>query len=234
MAVKIVASVPVKAESVVADMKIPTGFEQNLPFLSRALKISPNPNDYFFRAVPILISDLPNRNGVGMPLSELIKWNPQLKCQAYRSWLYAPMYEEHRSDVLEEALGVVADVALTPLRGFSGDTLWKVICLAAIDRTKNVSLAAEVESGELNTYSMGAMVSGYTCSYCGADEGKCRHIDPSKPVTFYELNGKLVYKLVYDISAYELSVVRDPAYPQAAHDGPELSYTEPSIKIRKP
>jgi hypothetical protein len=44
-------------------------------------------------------------------------------------------------------------------------------------------------------------------------------------VTFYELNGKLVFKNVWEISPYELSVVRDPAYGVAIGSDKKLVYT---------
>jgi len=67
------------------------------------------------------------------------------------------------------------------------------------------------------------MVDGWTCSYCGAGEGKCAHIDPNAPVTFYELNGRMVFKNVFGIGGYELSVVEDPAYLTAISDH-KISY----------
>jgi hypothetical protein len=61
------------------------------------------------------------------------------------------------------------------------------------------------------------MVGGYYCSYCGADLGDCSHIQEGE-VAFYELNGKLVYKLVRDVEFFEFSMVADPAYGIAQSD----------------
>lgn len=204
-----------------------TGFESKLPWLAPVMHLSSNPEDYFMYPVPIMYSDLPNRNGVGFPLTELAKWSPEQKCQAYETWRYAPMFVEHQSEDITTAIGVIADVSLRKIHGYGDGKLYKVVALAAIDRTKNPALAARLESGELNTYSMGAMVDTWTCSYCGAGEGKCAHIDPDAPVTFYELNGVLVYKLVSGIVGYELSVVEDPAYLTAISDH-KISYREGS------
>lgn len=203
---------------------IPLQFEQNLPWFSKVMNISDNVNDYFFRPTPIIVSDLPNRNGVGFPATELARWNTDLHCRAFEGWRFCPMFEEHRSDDIRTAIGVVADVVMRRLRGFGNDAYWLVTALAAIDRTKNPELAAEYESGKINTVSMGAMVEGCTCSYCGAEVGRCSHIDPEQPVTFYELNGRLVYKLVHGVSPYELSVVRDPAYGIAIGTDHVLTY----------
>lgn len=205
-------------------VSVPTGFERNLPWLAPAMNISPRLEDYYFRATPIIISDLPNRNGVGFPAKELARWNTDLHCRAYEGWRYCPMFEEHRSDDISTAIGVVADVVMKRLRGFGSNNLWMVIALTAIDRTKNVELAREYEEGKINTVSMGAYVQGFTCAYCGVADGKCSHIDINQPVVFYELNGRLVYKQVYGVSPYELSVVRDPAYGIAIGSDKILTY----------
>lgn len=203
---------------------IPTGFEAKLPWFAPKFHISSRLEDYFFRATPIIISDLPNRNGVAFPLQSLVEWNNDIHCQAYEGWKYCPMFEEHRSDDITTAIGAVADVTLRKLKGYADDKLWVLIALAAIDRTKNPKLAAEYESCQINTVSMGAMVDYWTCAYCGAPEGKCNHIDPAQPVTFYELNGKLVFKNVYGVAPYELSIVRDPAYGVAVGSDNHLTY----------
>jgi hypothetical protein len=194
------------------------GFEKWLPFASKELVISDDPKDYVLYPVPIMYSDLPNRNGIGFPLAELVKWNVKRGSQAYKAWSGMPMYEEHRSDDHRTAIGIVIDVAMTQIKEFGQGKFWKVVALAALDRTKNPQLIAEVEERKINTYSMGAMVDGWTCSYCGAMPGRCSHIDPEKPVVFYELKGRLVYKMVYGVDPYELSVVRDPAYATAISD----------------
>ena len=210
-------------------MSAPSGFEKNLPWLATAMNISSRIQDYFFRPTPIIISDIPNRNGVGFPAKELARWNLDLHCRAYEGWRYCPMFEEHRSDDVSTAIGVVADVVMRKLKGFGSDNLWMVIALTAIDRTKNVQLARDYEGlngadSKINTVSMGAYVQGFTCSYCGARDGQCSHIDLEQNVIFYELNGKLVYKQVYGVSPYELSVVRDPAYGIAIGSDKILTY----------
>ena len=225
MSIKIVSSSRVESSKFItaeaAENQFPEyhiGFEKWLPFASKELLISDNPKDYVLYPVPIMYSDLPNRNGVGFPLAELIKWNVKRGSQAYKAWTGMPMYEEHRSEDHRTAIGIVVDVALTQIKEYGNGKFWKIVALAALDRTKNPQLIAEVEEGKINTYSMGAMVDGWTCSYCGAEGGRCTHIDPDKPVTFYELKGRLVYKMVYGVDPYELSVVRDPAFATAISD----------------
>lgn len=200
-----------------AEVAVISGFESWLPFAAKQLNISADVKDYLMYPVPIMYSDLPNRNGVGFPLNELAKWNVKRGCQAYMGWKGMPMYEEHRSEDHTKALGVIADVSLRPIQGI-GRNVWKVVCLAAVCRTKNRELAKEVESGQINSYSMGAMVDGYTCSYCGAEIDKCDHIALSHTIDFYEKAGRIVYRQVFGIDPYELSVVRDPAFGTATSD----------------
>jgi hypothetical protein len=204
------------------DMGVVAGFENWLPFAAKELHISSSVNDYLMYPVPIMYSDLPNRNGVAFPLGELAKWNVKRGCQAYYGWKGMPMFEEHRSEDHTKALGVIADAAMRRMDGMGHGKLYKVVCLAAIDRTKNPDLAREVEAGDLNSYSMGAMVDGYHCSHCGAEIDACTHVSLSKPIDFYEMSTmtgrELIYRNVYGIDPYELSVVRDPAYGTATSD----------------
>lgn len=205
---------------------IPTGFEAKLPWMAGKLHISSDISDYFFRATPIIISDLPNRNGVAFPINSLTEWNTDLHTQAYEGWRYCPMFEEHASEDIRGSVGVISDITLRKLKGYAKDRLWLAIILSAIDRSKNTYLTRAYESGEVNTVSMGAWVDGWTCSYCGAAEEKCHHIDADpKKVTFYELNGKLVFKNVWGVSPYETSLVKDPAYGIAIGSDRKLIYT---------
>lgn len=192
------------------------GFEKTLASAAAYYDLSKNIADYFLVGVPIMWSDLPNRNGIAFPLSELTAWNKKKGCMSYQGWKGQAVRVEH--DWNGEAIGLIPDVVLRPLTGFHNDRLWKVVALLAIDRTKNFQIAKDVEEGRLNTYSMGCLVGRHTCSYCGAKMGECVHLDPKAAINFYELNGKLVYCNVHDIDAEEVSVVKDPAYGVAVSE----------------
>lgn len=212
--IKILAtSNSVKAGEVAVEQSL--DFERTLPFAAKAFNISPNIRDYYFTTVPILTSDLPNRNGIGMPLQELVKWNPILGRQSYKGWKGMPLHVEHKSDILTDAIGIVADVALMPVIGFNGGRIYKVMALAAVDTTKRTDITGPIAKGHRTTWSMGCMVDDYSCSYCGKPEGKCGHINPEKDAEFYELNGFIVFRNVHGIRPYELSSVADPAFPSA-------------------
>ena len=179
------------AKAVTAGSGIQTlDFERILPFACKPFNISNNPLDYHFSVVTILTSDLPNRNGIGIPLAELVRWNPALGRQAYKGWAGMPLHYEHKSDVHKDAIGIIADVALVPVTGFNGSRIYKVMALAAVDITKRTDVTSRIKSGDLTTWSMGCMVGEYSCAACGAEEGKCQHINPKKPAEF------LLYPLV--------------------------------------
>lgn len=205
-----VTAQPIKA-SEINSQGFKLDFQSWLPFAAKELNISPRMEDYALLAAPLHYSDLPNRNGIAMPLDELLRWDTESGCQAYRTWVGKPMFLEHKSDIVRDAYGIIVDVALRPITGFGNNKIWKMMALIALDRTKNPELVGRVERKELNTFSMGAMIEGWTCSVCGAAPGKCHHIDPAKPVVLYELNGELVFKNVHTIRGYEYSIVEDPA-----------------------
>lgn len=205
------------------------GWELQLPFAAKELLISSDPKDYLIYPVPIMYSDLPNRNGFAFPLQELIRWNVELGRQAFKGWAGMPMYKEHRSEDHKKALGMVIDTRLRRIENFGRGVFWKVMALAAIDRNKDPELAERMEQGLLDTYSMGAMVDYCTCSYCGAVAGKCSHVpEENDTVSFYTLNGRLVYKNVHGVKPYELSVVEDPAFGTAQSNF-RLSYPLPKV-----
>lgn len=204
------------------------GFEKILPHAAGPLNIADNPKDYVLSVIPIMYTDLPNRNGVGFPLRELTKWQVDYGCLAFQTWRGMPVHLEHAADEPKTALGIIVDMSLRPIKTHGNGKIWKVVALAAIDRTKRIGkekdgvpFGERVATGDNNTYSMGALVDGYTCSYCGQEVGRCTHIDPDQsraPVTFYELNNQLVYRQVYGIKGVELSIVSDPAFITAISD----------------
>ncbi len=169
-----------------------------LPFCSKIYNISDDVRDYVLQPILTIPSDLPNRNGVGFPIKELVKFSVEHGMQHFSTWKGKPLHVEHDNQIPHKAIGVVVDSYLRKLTGYGGNKVWKVIKLLAVDRTKNRDIANEIMSGNLNSYSMGAMVSGYLCSYCHKELGNCSHIDPNEKTVFYELNGKLVYKLALD------------------------------------
>lgn len=206
------------AKEEVAKMQNAVGWELWLPFAAQELELSSDPKDYLIHPVPIMYSDLPNRNGFAFPLTELIKWNVAMGRQAYKGWSGMPMYKEHKSEDHKKALGIVIDTSLRRIQNYGMGKFWKVMALAAVDRNKDPVIAEKMEKGDIDTYSMGAWVDYCTCSFCGAVAGQCTHVPAENDkVTFYTKDGRLVYKNVHGVTPYELSVVEDPAFATAQH-----------------
>lgn len=198
---------------------IPLDISVWLPFASSHYQISKNLDDYVLTPVIVMPSDLPNRNAVAFPLRELVKFHPNLGQQAYKTWKGKPTHYEHANDDITKAYGVIADSFMRKLVGFNHGNIWKILLLLAFDRSKNPDVINRIISGDLNSYSMGAFIGSYTCSYCGEDLGNgCTHLDMNKPGVMYELGGKLVFRNIRDCEGFECSIVESPAYVSAITD----------------
>lgn len=193
-------------------------FAQWLPAAAKAYVISPNVEDYILTPVLTIPTELPNRNRVGFPLKELLAFNVDAGRMAYKTFIGKPVHVEHDNEDPLKAIGVIVDAVLRPTPGYGQGKMWRLFKLLAVDRTKKPEIARRILERELNTYSMGAWVKSFTCSYCGADMGKCGHLHPDRPGDFYEKDGALVYRLCKGVNGFETSVVFDPAYSVAASD----------------
>lgn len=189
-----------------------------LPYAAKKYEISPDIRDYFFVPVITIPSDLPNRNGVAFPLKTLVEFNVDQGQQAYKTFKGKPVHYEHRNQNPKEAYGVIADAFLRKMEGYGNGKVWKLLELLAIDRTKYPAIAQKILDREMNSYSMGAFVTRYSCSFCGREMGKCEHLHPKAPLDFYEKDGKLVFRNVHEITGFETSIVATPAYSVAASD----------------
>lgn len=188
-----------------------------LPFAAKTYNISPDIRDYIFVPVFTIPSDLPNRNGVGFPLKSLIEFSPEIHMQAYKGFKGCPTFYEHDNEDPLKAHGVIADAYLKNLKGFSQNKVWKLLELLTFDRSKYVDTVKRIIDNDLNTYSMGALVTEYSCSYCGATLGKCDHIKKNR-IDFYEKQGQVVFKNLHGILPIETSAVEVPAYSPAISD----------------
>ena len=188
-----------------------------LPGAAEQYCLSKDIRDYIMVPVPTIVSDMPNTNGVAFPRNELIKFNAELGRMAYKTFKGKPTHQEHANQDITLAKGVILDVFVTPLRGFAGNKLLKVVELLSFDRSKDPALANDILNGTINSYSMGAYFEGYRCSVCASDRGMCRHTSPKDPLRKMA-DGQLVYRNIYNISGFETSAVRNPAYIFALSD----------------
>lgn len=191
-----------------------------LPYAASQYNISKDINDYIIVPAFLVPSDLPNRNGVGFPLKELLEFSPDHGMQYYKTLKGKPTHYEHKNADHTIAKGVIFDSYLRPLQGYGGGKVAKLTALLGFDRTRDPDLCHKILTRQINAYSMGAYVGGYFCSYCNAQLGHCGHIDPKRKVDFYLLNGHLVYRRCTRPLFFETSAVGVPAYSVATNDSP--------------
>lgn len=185
--------------------------------------ISNDIRDFVLVPVVTIPSDLPNRNGVGFPLTSLTEFIPEAGMLSYQTFKGKPTYYEHKNDDITQAKGVIADTHLRRLMGYGQDRVWKLLKLLAYDRSKDEVLATRILSRDpsrrINTYSMGATYTGCYCSYCDQPVDRCHHIDPDpRSVTFYEKDGHVVHRYMTGIVGFETSAVESPAWMVAISD----------------
>ena len=125
------------------------------------------------------------------------------------------------------AAGIIFDTSLVKMPSEYGNgNLYNVIGVLGIDKKKRPDLAKAFSDGEINTVSMGALASYFTCSICGAlidDTHKCQHITSKDAVNFkaYEdENGniQLAFLNAHELDPIETSIVKDPAWAPALSD----------------
>lgn len=198
-----------------------------LPYAAKLYCIEPDIRAYVLATIPICPSDIPNRNGIGFPLAELLKFQPPpVARQSYKAWTGCPMHYEHRNEIHEDAYGVIFDTALRPIKGYGGGKLYKVMGLVGIDRIKYPEMARRVMEGDINTYSMGALVDSFSCSYCGAEVTKkssCGHIDLRRDIDWNEVRSwdnkrHIAFRNAHGIQPIETSLVESPAWTTALSD----------------
>jgi len=183
---------------------------------SKAYDISPNISDYIAVPVPIISSDIPNRNMQGFMLKTLTEFDSKAHMPRYRTFVGAPTHYEHQNSDDKKAKGVILDASLVPMPEY-GTT--KVVVLLSFDRTKDAKLVEDILSKRRNSYSMGAVCSYFQCSYCQGVLGPgvvrtctCPGTDFTKLASYGQIiNGKLHYINAGDPQFIETSSVSDPA-----------------------
>lgn len=198
-----------------------------LPFAAKLYEISPNIEDYILVTTLICPSDIPNRNGIGFPLKELTEFRaPPVSRMAYKAWAGTPLHYEHKNEIHKDAYGVVLDSSLHKVSNYGGGKLWKVMGIIAVDKTKYPKMAERVRTGAVNTYSMGALVDAFSCSYCGAELTKhkhCSHVNLNRDIDWniiphYSGVDHVAFRNAHGISAIEYSIVESPAWTSALSD----------------
>ena len=144
--------------------------------------------------VPIITSDLPNRNMQAWPLSEITYFDPTHGKFVYQTFQGKPCYVDHNNQNPKEAKGIILDATLHMVPKYD---IGKIVILTAWDRTKDTHLVRQILKGERDSYSMGCYVSTFLDSITGTPYGKGFNstpyqMDPHCPIIKI-IQGKLVY-----------------------------------------
>jgi hypothetical protein len=148
---------------------------------------------------------------------------------AYHTFVGKGIYLDHNASSVMYSVGKIIDAfpTIDP-----ENKEWSISCLAKIDRKLHPEIARKVETGELNTVSMGCSCGESKCSVCGTilrtdDDPKCAHLSPGKLMHDFEAEIDLpeygIYKgqpvksfaINSQINFNELSLVGVPAWPRA-------------------
>ena len=190
-----------------------------LPYAASAYNLSDDINDYIIVPVLAMPSNMCNRNGIAYSSESMTRFDVQQGAPAYATFKGKPTYLEHANANPLQARGIILDSKLRKVNGYGGGKVLKVMQLLSFDRTKDPVLARALLTRELNTFSVGTTVSGYTCSICGSRLGQCSHLDKSSKLNFKRVGNRLAYKMVEGWTGFECSAVSTPAFPSTIHDG---------------
>lgn len=179
---------------------------------AEAYDLSKNLKDYVIVPnVPVILSDVPNTNGIAFSREELLRFNTQVGSLAYSTFKGMPAYTEHQNTDPSKASGVILDVYIDTIP--QGRGILKVVELLGFDRSKNPELAKAILSGERNCYSMGMYFESFTMS-----DGSAPTDMALKRPLFCNSRNELVYKIPHKLKGFETSSVLNPAFVSATGD----------------
>lgn len=156
-------------------------------------------------AVRACTVDVPNLNFDMLPSYEV--GEPK---NAYKTFIGAYNYLNHDNQNPAKARGAIIDAIYHD----DPDDKW-VECLIEMDRDRCPKLCSLIESGEIDTVSMGTECERTICSVCGNVAEYpfqfCEHVQQKGRV----YNGVLAYEVCEGLEFFELSWVYVPADPTA-------------------
>lgn len=189
-----------------------------LPYAAEHYQLSRNIRDYVLIPIPAIFSDLPNTNGDGLSLKEMLRFDPELGMQMYKTFKGKGTFLEHNNKDITQAKGLILDAFLRPVP--FNTKYYKIVLLLAYDRTKDSQLAQEILSKSSNAYSVGFYYTSYSCSVCNTRVGKgvnvrpCGHTQMGRP-TYKQDDGRIVYRRCENAQGFECSSVNTPAFCSA-------------------
>ena len=185
---------------------------QILKAVAKVYNISDNINDYIFPVPRAVTADISNNNGDLFTHNELARFSPTHKCQVYATFRNDPIHIEHAASDPKSARGFIPDVYYVT----SNLQDKHVLCVAAIDATKDIPLANGLISGDITDFSMGCICDSVKCNVCGSvansDSELC---DCLKWHKMSYIDNKLVCEECLGVEFQELSSVGEGADPTA-------------------
>lgn len=183
---------------------------------SNKYHISDKIEDYVVAPVPLITSDIPNRNAQAFTLASLLDFSTDHGCLRYKTFVGKATFEEHKNSDPTKAKGVNFDSSLLKVPHYA---VAKVIVLSGFDRSKDSTLANAILKGEREGYSMGATCSMFKCSICSGLLGPnlvrtctCHGTDYTNLASLGRIvQGRLHYHMALDPVFFENSSVREPA-----------------------
>lgn len=172
---------------------------------SETYHISPNIKDYILTEVPIVTVGIPNRNLHCFPFDEVTYFDPRFGNFVYKTFVGKGTFADHNNKIFTEAKGIHFDSSLRKVPGWN---IWKIYVLLGYDRSKDSTLAREIEKGQRRTYSMGAWVSHFINSITGQLSNGNQPLKYPKGTV---VNGKLSYDNCSGVEYFETSSVKGPA-----------------------
>ncbi len=164
------------------------------------------------RAIGSLETWGPNQNGDGFPLKELQA--------SYQTFVGKGNFIDHKSDDITKIRGLIVDA-------FMNDEDGCIECLIAVDKKSHPQLVRDIDTGVVNSVSMGTRVGWSACSVCGniarTEHDYCDHIKGYKgmKISLYTNNADHkfgawpIHEVNHDLEFIELSWVAVPAFREA-------------------
>lgn len=164
-------------------------------------------NDFLYFIARALTANVPNANGDYFPEDELQK--------SYQSFIGKNLHLNHDADDVAKAVGKIIDAWFVK----NDDDIY-VVCLCKIDKKLHPELARNIETGIIDSVSMGCSCLECECSICGkkahSEAEMCDHLKNylGREININGKNEK-VSSINRGITFNELSLVGDPADNQA-------------------
>ena len=147
-----------------------------------------NTKDYLFTHDTIVCSVETESNGywITKPCEELVNangnaWTNEVLLNCFRTFIGGQNYQEH-VQIPALSKGKILDAVIRPVvhtNKYGSANIYMVDILVATNR-KHTELVRRIESGELNTLSMGAIANETVCSICGKhfkdNDVDCEHL----------------------------------------------------------